>query len=270
MERYRGYRYRSYKHRSDGHERALQHIREAESLSRELGGTGEEVKEYFFSLPTEKLKLIMKKYENLYGPYAREYAEETLPKWKSGKVHMSGMVTTRLFNLLPPTMPLQEKYCLTEKLWKHVGPSSSKTLYVGLDADLDEVVLRIEEYLKRVVIPYKIPDSMEARFEWLSQGDVQVKQKLLNYLQKRESQLLTEVLSSQLPLLLKHLKSDKGSLTTHVAQFLNVGKHEVRVIVNELVDGISETAPVKTKKRTDYGCVWLFVICVIVLWFLGV
>ena len=36
--------------RNYGQERALQHIQEAKDLSRELGGTDEDVKSYFFSL----------------------------------------------------------------------------------------------------------------------------------------------------------------------------------------------------------------------------
>ena len=47
------YRYSS---RSAGLERALQHIEEAKQLTRELGGTDKDVKEYFFSLPTNELK----------------------------------------------------------------------------------------------------------------------------------------------------------------------------------------------------------------------
>ena len=107
----------SYGSRSVGHERALQHIKEAEQLSQELGGTDKDVKAYFFSLPTHQLRTILDAYEAKYGRKPREYAEVTLPKWRSGRVKMSGMNASRLFNLLPPRMPLPEKYKLTENLW---------------------------------------------------------------------------------------------------------------------------------------------------------
>ena len=186
MGRYRGSRYQSYGHRSIGHEKALEHIREAEALSEELGGTDEDVKKYFFSLSYNQLQGIFKKYELQYERSAREYAEKTLSKWKSGKVHMSGMVAERLFNLLPPIMPLEAKFQLTESLWKHVGPSSKKTYYIGLDADLDEVSQQVREHLEKVVINYEISSPMEARFKWLSQGDVGIKQQLLNHFRQQE------------------------------------------------------------------------------------
>ena len=79
MGSYSSGRYRS-KRRSLGHERALEHIREAQALSQELGGTDVDVKKYFFSLSAIQLKGILDKYEMQYGNSAREYAEKTLPK----------------------------------------------------------------------------------------------------------------------------------------------------------------------------------------------
>ena len=269
MGRYRRSRYRSYGQRSIGHEKALEHIREAEALTRELGGTDKDVKKYFFSLSRNQLNGILDKYERQYGSSARDYAEKTLPKWKSGEVHMSGMVAERLFSLLPPTMPLESKFQLTESLWRHVGPSSSKTYYIGLNADIEQVSQTVKQHLEDVVIHYQIPSSMEARFNWLSQGDVEVKQKLLNYFRQQEKLLLAEALRSQLPILKSHLNSDKGSLTTHAAQVLKVGKHEVKVVITEGVDGITETAPRIKSGDSDYSWIFWVLGIIFVLWLLG-
>lgn len=269
MGRYRGNRYRSYNKRSVGHEKALEHIREAEALTRELGGTDKDVKSYFFSLSAAQLRSIFDKYESQYGNSAREYAEKTLPSWKSGKVHMSGMVAERLFNLLPPIMPIEAKFQLTESLWKHVGPSSSKKFYVGLDVNLEDISNRVKSHLEEVVTHYQIPSSMEARFNWLSQGDVTVKQQLLNHFRQQEKALLSEALRTQLPILISHLNSEKGSLTTHAAQVLKVAKHEVQVVVIEGVNGISETAPLRTSDSSDYSWIWWVVGIIFALWLLS-
>ncbi len=268
MARYRNNRYHSYRRRSIGHERAMQHIQEAEDLSRELGGTDEDVKKYFFSLSAIRLKTIFDKYEKQHGNIARVYAEETLPKWRNGKVHMSGMVAERLFNLLPPTMPLETKFQLIDSLWQHVGPSSTKVYYIGLGADLEDVMVRVKEHLEEVVIKYNIPNSMESRFNWLSQGDVGIKQQLLNYFRQQEKRLLSKALQTQLPVLMNHLNSEKGILTTHVEQALKVGKHEVRVVFSELVNGISETAPVNPAEKSNYSWIWGILGIIIVLWLL--
>lgn len=265
MGRYKGSRHSSYGARSIGYERALEHIREADALSRELGGTDEDVKNYFFSLSGPLLRGILDKYESKYGDSARQYAENTLPSWKSGKVHMSGMVAERLFNLLPPTMPLETKFQLTESLWKHVGPSSTKNYYIGLDADLEEVHQLVKNHLEEVVIRYEIPSSMEARFNWLSQGDVEIKQQILNHFRQQDKLLLSEALLTQLPILMSHLKSEKGSLTNHAAQILKVGKHEVGVIFSDKVNGVSEIAPARPVEG-QYNWIWWVIGIIFVLW----
>lgn len=269
MRSHRRYHYSSYDRRSVGHERALEHIRQAKKLTEELGGTDQDVKKYFFALQYRQLKVILDKYERRYGSSAREYAEQTMPRWRSGEVHMSGMVAERLFNLLPPTMPIEAKYKLTESLWKHVEPSSTKSYYIGVDADLDEISRNVRQHLEKVVIQYKIPKSMESRFDWLSRGDVEVKQKLLNHFRQQERLLLTEALHAQLPILINHLNGEMGSLTSHAAQTLKVGKHEVRIIITEGVSGISATAPRQPKQDVRYSWVWWLVGVVAVLWLLN-
>lgn len=269
MARYRNNRYYSYGNRSTGHERALEHIRKAKALTQELGGTDEDVKRYFFSLSGIHLKAILDKYEKQYGNSARVYAEETLPKWRRGQVYMSGDVAERLFNLLPPTMPIETKFHLIDSLWNHVGPSSIKIYYIGLDADLEDVTRRVKEHLEGVVIKYDIPNYMEARFRWLSQGEVGIKQQLLNYFRQQEKDLLSKALQIQLPVLMNHLNSEKGILTTHVTQVLKVGKHEVQIVFNEHVNGISETAPMRPGEKSDYSWIWWILVIIFVLWLLS-
>jgi hypothetical protein len=101
---------------------------------------------------------------------------------------------------------------------------------------------------------------MEARFNWLSQGDINVKQQLLNFFRQQEKQLLSEALKTQLPMLMSHLNSQKGTLTNHVAQVVKVGKHQVKIIVDEQVQGISEAMPTipKDEGTSSGGLGWLW------------
>ena len=183
-------------------------------------------------------------------------------------VEVRGYIAERLFNLLPPIMPLETKFQLVESLWKHVGPSSTRTYYIGHDADLEELSRKVKEHLQKVVIDYEIPDYMEARFDWLSHRDVGVKQRLLNYFRQQERLLLSKALRTQLPILMNHLNSEKGTLTTHVAQILKVGKHEVQIIVNERIHGISEIAPGILGVERDYSWIWWIIGIIILLWLL--
>lgn len=255
--------------KSAGLEKALEHIREAKALNREMGGIDEDVKEYFFSLPSSQLKLILDKYEEEYGASKRDYAEKTIPEWKNGEVHMSGDVATRLLKLLPPIMPIEKKFQLVESLWKHVGPSSSKTYYIGLDANIEDVSRCVESHLKEVVVNYDIPKEMDAKFDWLSHKDVAVKQQLLNHFRQQKKELLSEAIKIHLPVLLGHLNSEKGNLTTHASQMLKVGKHEVKIILTAGINGISEKAPARISKSGGYGWIWWGVGLLFVWWLLG-
>lgn len=222
-----------------GVERALQHIEDARRLSEELGGTDKDVKSYFFSLPSNRLSVLLDDYQQKYGSRAREYAELTIPKWRSGAVAMSGMVAERLFNLLPPQMPVSAKYKLTENLWKHVGPRSKKRLRVGSAADLDAVLAAVRSHIDEVVVAYKVPEALERRFEWLSAGDVNVKQDLLNHLRQLEKDLVVEGARTQLPVMMAHLRSSEGDYTHRLAQTLIVGNHELELLLDRAFEGVA-------------------------------
>ena len=276
---YPNYRFKGYYPRYSGHERARQHIREAEEFTRELGGSDKDVKRYFFSLSSEQLGDIFKEYGKRYGWKARQYAEETIDKWRLGRVQMSGMVAKRLFSLLPPRMPLREKYKLTEKLWHHVGPSSRKVLKVGLDAQVDDVVGAVRNHIEQVVTHYIVPETLEKRFEWLSAGDVQVKQELLNYLRQREKDLVVGGVREQLPVMLKHMHMDEDGYTHRMAQILKVGKHELELLLERGGSGVrlEEPAPLDTTSQVrsatsevgfDLGWLWWIAGIGVVMYFL--
>ena len=121
---------------------AIQHIREAKELSRELGETDTDVKEYFFSLSPSQLRPILNAYERQYGRGAREYAEETIPEWRSGRRRMSGQNASRLFQLLPRFMPLERKYKLVEALWMKFATRSEYSVSFRSNADARTITAR--------------------------------------------------------------------------------------------------------------------------------
>src|SRR3569833_1370062 len=165
----RRYRRRRYGNSDDiGREYARRHIEAARQLSLELGGTDQDVKQYFFSLPPNEMGQLLALYGQKHGAKAQDYAEKTIESWRSGKRHMSGQTMERLFNLMPPRMPLSAKYKLIENLWNHVGPRSRKIIRIGLDANIDDIVGAARSHIEEVVVQYRIPNSLERRFEWLA------------------------------------------------------------------------------------------------------
>lgn len=258
--------------RSDGYERARQHIEDAQRLSRELGGTDVDVKRYFFSLPPNQLDAVLIEYGERFGSQPEEYARNTMPTWKSGKVKMSGTVAERLFKLLPPRMPLGKKYELTESLWSHFGPRSKKRLRIGIAADVNLAFVEIDRHIEEVVTAHHIPQEMEARFEWLAQGDVNLKQQLLNHLRGLERKLVSDGARLQLPVMIEHLKSNAGTLTHRMTQTLKIGKHELELLIDREFDGVAleewkpPLSPAKTATGGNGWTIWLLVIAAIIFW----
>ena len=249
-----------YRRSSYGREKALQHIEEAKALTRELGGTDQDVKAYFFSLPGGELAKVLTLYERDYGTKAREYAVRALPRWRSGSTQMSGMVATRLFNLLPPLMPLEKKYELTENLWRHLGPTSKRRLRIGREASLDDVLAATKQHIDAVVSDFKIPADLERRFNWLTGGDVELKQKILNRLQNAEKALVMEGAQVQLPVMLEHMRSPDSQHTHRMAQILKVGKHELELLLDKEAEGVSLEAyvPVDTARPSGGVPSWVW------------
>ena len=258
---------------SDGYERARQHIREAQELSDRLGGTDEDVKEYFFSLPRTEMNDVLNEYELHYGELRRKYAEETLADWRTGRVKMSGMVAARLFDLLPPRMPATKRFRLAENLWRHVGPQSRAAWRVGMDADIESVAGVVHEHFRDVATHYAIPDALERRFTWLAAGDVQVKQQLLNALQDQERELAVAGSRKKMAVLLDHVRGDTAGHTTRLVETLEVGKHELQLCLDRTASGITPMVVADGNARLrnaavesngSYGCLlWIGAVAVV-------
>jgi len=270
---YRGSKRKYSRHLSSiGLERALEHIREAEELSRELGGTDKDVKEYFFSLPRHELDQVFEAYGRKYGKVKQEYAEQAFYKWKTGQVKMSGLVAGRLFNLLPPRMPLKVKYVLVENLWKEYCPRSDKILLIGPEADYQEIIDTIKTHLMNVVVNYEIPEPLQRRFNWIAAGDVNVKQQLLNYLRQKEKALILHAIKHRIPVLLNHL-GEHGSITRKMHQQIEIGKHKLELQYDPQKTGIKllgrsdSWALQSSNSRFDWACLWYVVGALILIYF---
>lgn len=248
----------SYDHsssRSAGYERALQHIREAEQLSRELGGTDEDVKHYFFSLPPRELASILEEYGRQYGRDALAWAEKTFQRWRSGRTKMSGLVAGRLYDLLPPRMPMSAKYDLVRSLWNHVAPRSEETIYIGPDAEPSEIIAKVRSHLEKTVLSHHIPDGMKTRFRWLADGDVKVEELLLNYLRQMERELVASVTDQKLPVLLRQIR-ERADVTQNVQEVLILGNHVCRLVFSPLASGVGDVKPANRRHETVRSSPW--------------
>lgn len=231
-----------YNNRNIGLERALQHIEDAKILSNELGGTDKDVKEYFFSLPKNKLKKIFNEYGNKYGQEVKEYAVETFPHWKSGKRKMSGLVATRLYSMLPPSMPLETKYSMVKILWDKYGPRTNKILKVGNGSTAKQIHLEASKYLLKTIKDWEVDENLKKRFIWLSSGDVKIQEKLLNHFKELEKLQIINGLKDKMPVLLK-FSNEYQEITGSLTETVKVGNHKLEIKFDLSNNGIEFVNP---------------------------
>lgn len=260
-----------------GREAAKKHVREAAQLSRELGGTDQDVKDYFFGLRGAKLKSVLDEYGKKYGKDVRQYAEETLPQWRSGHRRMSGRVAERLFSLLPRHMPVSKKYELVESLWKFKGPSSSRTIYVGPEADASELTSMVREHFNAKVKSYTIDATISKRFDWLAENDSKLCQDLKNHFLHLEKKQLTAASFDRIGIMLEQIQRTE-TLHQTLKQIFEVGKHKVELQFSPESKGISDQAPKQvyaykseagsSSSSVDNNLGWIIMIAVVVIAFI--
>jgi hypothetical protein len=260
----RHYRSRTYASAA-GQEAARRHIEEAREFEKEIGGTVSDVKKYFFGLNDAELNSVFSVYSRQYGASKEAYARQVFSRWKSGSTQMSGLVAKRLFNLLPPRMPIAVKLELAGNVWRHFGTSSTHHFTVGPNADAQLAMDRIYETLNSAIQDYNIPPNVKNRFDWLAAGDVSVKEHLMNYFRQMDRKIAIDSLNAQLPVLQAQMR-DHSNHTGSIRTRIEVHKHSVEIWIDPRLDAnFREGQPErKHTASSGSGVVW-FLIAVAVI-----
>jgi len=208
---------------------AIQHIEEAKALTRELGGTDQDVKKWFFGLNQSALNKILDEYETAYGIKPASYARETMSDWRSGKRKMSGLVAERLFKLLPPFMPIETKFGLVESLWNHVGPSRKRLIKSSIGTPHADVIEAVSREVRALTTDWDFPEQMQNRFKWLSSNDSNTYQRLLAHIKEQERTLGESVLKEQIPVLKEKFENELQETTSRLSYIIEVGKQSVEL-----------------------------------------
>ncbi len=267
-------RYRS-SSKEYGRERAKLHIEQARTFSAEVGYADEAVKEAFFALSGKALDDLLEIYGDTYGDLKRQYAQDTFPKWKadwerqrtggsqkwhSGVVQMSGEVAQRLFSLLPPFMPPEQKNKIVEAIWKQYGPRSTKYIYIGPDSDPQAVLASLEAYFNNVNVLYPIPVTLKKRFDWLSDNDAVAKERLLNHFMSQQRQVAIAKARLYVPVMLASMKADEGRQISKLSHTVFVGNHQVEIRADPLRSGFVLSDSQSDFIRPRFSSAGLFVL----------
>lgn len=237
--------------RQAGWEAARRHLAEAWEFAEEMGGADQDVREYFFSLPPRGRDAVLRAYGKKYGAAAEDYARKTWRDWRSGKRGMSGLVAKRLFDLLPPLMPLAKKLELAGNLWRHFAPATEHAYAITETTELEAVGRVIGERLNAVITIHAIPQNVKNRFQWLAQGDIVVEEQILNYFRQLEKNLIMERLRLEIPLLQRQLRMHPDFTHSLKSEFrINNNRITVRV-ARAAAAGSQAVAPLPATARSS-------------------
>lgn len=230
---------------------AKRHIREALEFSNFIGGADVKVKEFFFSLSPESRDVVFRAYGQIYGANAEEYARNTYSKWRSGKVAMSGLVTKRLFEMLPLVMTPEKKYDIAKYIWDQFAPSSSLKLAIGPTTPTNLVIDTLSRHLSSVLTEHMIPERISSGFKWLSENDVVFYEKMLNDFRAQISQQVLER-AAQIIATIQNLARNNNAHAKAETSF-TVHKHSIYIkVIPELEDKIEIYTPELEHKKSNF------------------
>lgn len=272
---------RYYRGNSYDRERAERHVLEAKQFSEEMGGTDEDVKKYFFSLPWNELNIILKEYGRQYGASPEEYARDTFDSWRTGRRRMSGLVAKRLFALLPPRMPLEKKYELADNIWRNFAPQTEHNYKIGRNANIDILAGIISNKLNDTVSAFNIPINIKNRFAWLSAGDIRVEEQLLNHFRQQLKSLAVQKIILEVPVLQQQI-NESPEYTGLAKTKIIINKNEVSIVVDKSLDteiletqrpspaaGVTISKPAADKKTGCLGPIIVLIIVILILLYLS-
>lgn len=205
-----------------GQDWAEYHQRNREAVSRFFAGVDDDIREIFFNLEESQLRLVFSRYEARYGKGARQYAQRVFKKWETGKVRMSGQISLRLLQFLPPLLTFDQRCDLIGKLWEKTQPKRTLKVIVTPNTDFDRLV---QTTWKSILKQHEssIPERIKGFLAWLTKDDATVAEALVKHVSLQKNQILLDTLRDELSRVLDHADLARGLQfvgikTLHVGQ----------------------------------------------------
>ena len=129
---------------------------------------------------------------------------------------------------------------------------------VGTSADIKEISRVLTQKLDDAVSTYELPENILKRFDWLSAGDVRLKEKLLNHFRQEEKKLCVDRVKAEMPLLQRQM-AQHSDVTALAKSVIQIDKHEISIWVDKkLEDEICEGSPTVHTSDKTFGFNWIW------------
>lgn len=218
------------------------HVSQRRQLTYMFAGIDKDIQKIFFSLSGQSLNTLFKRYGELHGKNAENYARKTFPNWKSGKTNLSGQTAERLLNLIPPYLPQSGKYELIKKLRNRYLQKKTRHISTTHEKWQSEVAPAVDELIK-VSRDFKLPDSLMQRAAWLANGDVEAANKILESLELEEAKVRTNYLAIEFKRIqslvdhMPHTQSIRHSIELPQGNIYVVIEQEKQTLMQRLFGG---------------------------------
>lgn len=166
-------------------------------LSVAIGGFDEDILERFYSLTPDQLARLFNIYATEYGNGPAAYARKTYAHWKRGGVRPSFLTINRLLDSLPLVLNFDGKCELLRKLRERHRKPDNYSLRVKADDWKEHVVPLVKAVIQKAYHA-NLPEAVERRLTWLSNGDMQTARALLAYSQALESAVALNLLQDEM------------------------------------------------------------------------
>lgn len=166
-------------------------------LSVALGGFDKDVLERFYSLTPDQLARLFNIYSDSYGDGPAAYARKTYTDWKHGAVRPSAQTINRLLDSLPLVLNFDGKCELLRKLRERHRKPEHHSLKVKADDWKEHVVPLVRAVIQKAYRA-NLPEAVERRLTWLSNGDMQTARAILAHAQALEGAVAVTLLQDEM------------------------------------------------------------------------
>lgn len=170
-------------------------------------------------LDEDQLAELLDLYKNEFGAGPARYARRTYIKWKTGKVQPNSQTFDRFLRHLPHVMSFDLK-CEVMRIFMEEYAAKDRH---EIDVYTDDWEEKLEPLVRQIVdkaYSAQLPDELERKLKWLTEGDMRSAHKLLKASQVAEGNIAVSMLREEFDNIEKLL--DERHLrpkVTHVLQF---------------------------------------------------
>lgn len=156
-----------------------------------------EIIKVLLNLNEDSLSELFQLYRETFGKGAAYYARQTYKKWKDGKVRPNNQTYQRFLVHLPKVMNFDLKVEILRLLMHEYCPKDQHNLTVYTD-DWETPLKPLVEKLIEKNYQNELPSQVLKKLEWLSEGEMQLAQKILQESQAEEGKIAVSMLRQEI------------------------------------------------------------------------